>query len=137
MIDAQKRNISPDDLRAMDPGDLIEFGRAMYQRDVLPRIPHVRKGMMVVLDMVSGDYEIDIRAADAGSRLKKRRPDTVLHIERIGSPTPVSAVSMWRAKDVGDDYGSPKRPPRTDGRRGNLERRRGVSAGRGALGHRF
>ena len=103
MRDTQKRDISPDDLREMDPTYLIEFGRAMYQRDVLPRIPHVRKGMMVVLDMASGDYEIDIRAADAGSRLKKRHPDAVLHLERVGSPTPVSAVSMWRAKDVGDD----------------------------------
>ena len=103
MLDTQKRNISPNDLREMAPNDLIEIGRAMYERDVLPRIPHVRKGMMVVLDMASGDYEIDIRAADAGSRLKKRRPDAVLHMERVGSPTPVSAVSMWLAKDVVDD----------------------------------
>ena len=103
MLDTQKRDISLDDLRNMDPTDLIEFGRAMYRRDVLPRIPHVRNGMMVVMDMVSGDYEIDIRAADAGSRLESRRPDAVLHMERVGSPTPVSAVSMWRAKDVGGD----------------------------------
>ena len=94
MLDTQKRNISPEDLRAMDPSDLIDFGRAMYERDVLPHIPHVRKGMMVALDMVSGDYEIDRRAADAGRRLENRRPDAVLHIERIGSPTPYHMVSI-------------------------------------------
>ena len=94
MLNTRKRNISPDELRDMNPSDLIEFGRAMYRKDVLPRIPHVRKGMMVVLDMASGDYEIDIRAADAGSRLRSRRPDAVLHLERVGSPTPVSAISF-------------------------------------------
>ena len=98
MLDTQKRNVSPEDLRDMDPSDLIEFGREMYRRDVLPRIPHVRNGMMVVLDMASGDYEIDIRAADAGSRLRSRRPDAVPHIERVGSPTPFSAVSFRLAR---------------------------------------
>ena len=98
MLDTRKRNISPNDLRDMDPTDLIEFGREMYRRDVLPRIPHVRNGMMAVLDMASGDYEIDIRAADAGSRLESRRPDAVLHIERVGSPTPFSAVSLRPAR---------------------------------------
>ena len=103
MLDTRKRNASPEDLRDMNPSDLIEFGRAMYRKDVLPRIPHVRKGMMVVLDMASGDYEIDIRAADAGSRLSRRRPDAVMHLERVGSPTPVSAVSLRRARRDGDD----------------------------------
>ena len=98
MLDTRKRNMSPNDLRDMDPSDLIEFGREMYRRDVLPRIPHVRNGMMVVLDMASGDYEIDLRAADAGSRLESRRPDAVLHIERVGSPAPFWAVSLRPAR---------------------------------------
>ena len=94
MPDTRKRNPSPDELRDMNPTDLIEFGRAMYREDVLPRIPHVRNGMMVVLDMASGDYEIDIRGADARTRLERRRPDAVLHMERVGYPTPVSAISF-------------------------------------------
>ena len=103
MLDTQKRDVSPEDLRAMDPSDLIEYGRAMYRKDVLPRIPHVRNGMMVVLDMVSGDYEIDIQGAAARVRLSRRRPDAVLHLERVGSPTPVSAVSIRRVENIGDD----------------------------------
>ena len=56
MLDTQKRDISPDDLRDMSPTDFIEFGRAMYQKDALPRIPHdARKGMMAAPDMASGD----------------------------------------------------------------------------------
>ena len=94
MLDAQKRNISPEDLQAMDPGDLIEFGRAMYERDVLPRLTDADKGMMVALDMVSGDYEMDIRGADAGGRLSRRRPNAVLHLERVGYPTPYHLVTI-------------------------------------------
>ena len=98
MLDTQKRNISPEDLRAMDPSDLIDFGRAMYQRDVLPRMTDADKGMMVSMDLVSGDYEMDIRSADAGSRLRNRRPDAITHIERVGSPTPFSAISFRIAR---------------------------------------
>ena len=103
MLDMQKRNISPEDLRAMDPSDLIDFGRAMYERDILPRLTDADKGMMVALDMVSGDYEIDRRGADADFRLSRRRPDAVLHIERVGSPTPFSAISLNPARRAGGD----------------------------------
>lgn len=41
------------------PSDLIKIGRAKYENDILPRIPQVKKGMMVVMDIASGDYEID------------------------------------------------------------------------------
>ena len=81
------------------PGELIEIGRAMYENDILPQIPHVKRGMMVVMDMASGDYEIDRRAADARTRLELRRPNVVMHTERVGYPTPVSAVSMRRPAD--------------------------------------
>ena len=94
MLDTQKRNISPEDLRAMDPSDLIDFGRAMYERDILPRLTDEDKGMMVSMDLVSGDYEMDIRGADARSRLSRRRPDAVLHLERVGYPTPYHMVSI-------------------------------------------
>ena len=98
MLDTQKRNASPNDLRDMDPTDLIEFGREMYRKDILPRMTDADKGMMVSIDLVSGDYEMDIRGADAKSRLSRRRPDAVLHIERVGYPTPYKMVSIRIAR---------------------------------------
>ena len=98
MLDTQKRNISTEDLRDMDPTDLIEFGRAMYRKDILPRMTDEDKGMMVSMDLVSGDYEMDIRGADARSRLSRRRPDAVLHLERVGYPTPYKMVSIRIAR---------------------------------------
>ena len=52
------------------PSELIGIGREKYEKDVLPQIPHVKKGMMVVMDMASGDYEIDRRFIDARTRLR-------------------------------------------------------------------
>ena len=76
------------------PGELIEIGRAMYENEIIPQIPHVKRGMMVVMDMASGDYEIDRRAADARTRIELRHPNVVMHTERVGYPTPVSAASI-------------------------------------------
>ena len=86
-----------------NPSELIKIGKAMYENDILPQIPHVKKGMMVVLDIASGDYEIDFQAPEAGHRLKQRRPDAVLHIERVGSSTPYQAVSIRLARRPAND----------------------------------
>ena len=94
MLDTRKRNASPNDLRDMDPTDLMKMGQAMYRKDILPRMTDADRGMFVVMDIASGDYEMDIRSADAGNRLESRRPNAVLHIERVGSPAPFSAISF-------------------------------------------
>ena len=90
-------------LKDRSPSERIAIGRAKYEKDVLPQIPHVEKGMRVVMDIVSGDYEIDRRFADARTRLARRRPNAVLHVERVGFETPVYAVSMRRPKGGDDD----------------------------------
>lgn len=94
MLDTRKRNMSPNDLRAMSPTDLMKMGQAMYRKDILPRMTDADRGMFVVMDIASGDYEMGIRSAAADVRLSRRRPNAVLHIERVGSPAPFSAVSI-------------------------------------------
>ena len=86
-----------------NPDELIKIGKAMYENDILPQIPHVKKGMMVVMDIASGDYEIDFQAPEARTRLERRRPNAVTHLERVGYPTPYQAVSMWHARHPADD----------------------------------
>ena len=86
-----------------NPAELIKIGRAMYENDILPQIPHVKKGMMVVMDIASGDYEIDFQAPEADHRLRLRRPNAVMHTERVGYPTPYQAVSMRYARRPADD----------------------------------
>ena len=79
-----------------NPDELLKLGKAMYENDILPQIPHAKKGMMVVMDIASGDYEIDFQAPEADHRLRLRRPNAVMHTERVGYPTPYQAVSMRR-----------------------------------------
>ncbi len=86
-----------------NPDELLKIGKAMYENDILPQIPHVEKGMRVVIDMASGDYEIDRRASAARTRLELRRPNAVMHTERVGYPTPAYAVSMRRPRENADD----------------------------------
>ena len=103
MLNTRKRHISPNNLRDMNPTDLMKMGQAMYRKDILPRMTDADRGMFVVMDIASGDYEMDIRSADADCRLSRRRPNAVLHIERVGSPAPFAAVSIRPARRVGDD----------------------------------
>ena len=86
--------------------DLIKIGKigkAMFENDILPRIPHAKKGTMAVLDITSGDYEIDFLALKAARRLRQRRPDAVLYTTPVAPPTSARAVSMRRARRPADD----------------------------------
>ena len=82
-----------------NPDELLKIGKEMYENDILPQIPHVKKGMMVVMDMASGDYEIDFHAPEARTRLESRRPNAVMHTERVGYPTPYQAISVRLPSD--------------------------------------
>ena len=86
-----------------NPDELLKIGEEMYKNDILPQIPHVKKGMMVVMDMASGDYEIDRLASVARTRLERRRSNAVMHTERVGYPTPAYAISIRRPRRPADD----------------------------------
>ena len=67
--------------------DVVTIGKAIYERDVLPHMPTADKGKMVVIDVYSGDYEIDQDSIAAKLRLKRRHPDAFCYIGRVGYPT--------------------------------------------------
>ena len=50
-------------------------GRAIYKEKILPLMKEEDKGKVVVIDVNSGDYEIDYDDAAAMFRLLERRPD--------------------------------------------------------------
>ena len=79
-----------------------KIGKAMFENDILPRIPNAKKGTMVVLDITSGDYEMDATGADAGNRLRQRRPDAVLYTAQVGYPAAVRTGYM-QIKRPADD----------------------------------
>ena len=54
-------------------------GEAIYNAQIRCRIGPEDVGKFVLVDVRSGDYEVDDRSARARMRLRARRPDAVIH----------------------------------------------------------
>ncbi len=64
-----------------------EIGRIaedIYHRDIRPKVMPQEKGKFLLLDIETGDYEVDEDDLQAEKRLRSRRPDGVLYGMRIG-----------------------------------------------------
>ena len=63
-----------------------DAGRAIYNRDIRDKVEPAERGKVVVIDVNSGDWEIDADDATALFRLLERRPDAFTWAERVGYP---------------------------------------------------
>ena len=54
-------------------------GEAIYEAQIRHRLVPADSAKSVLIDVISGDYEVDDRAARAIIRLRERRPDAVMH----------------------------------------------------------
>ena len=54
-------------------------GEAIYNTQIRPRISPEDAAKFVLVDVLSGDYEVDDRSARARMRLRARRPEAVIH----------------------------------------------------------
>ena len=54
-------------------------GEAIYAAQIRRQISPDDAGKFVLIDVLTGDYEIDARSAPARIRLRARRPDAVIH----------------------------------------------------------
>ena len=71
---------------AFNRGDASAEGRAIYKEKILPLMEENDKGKVVVIDVNSGEYEIDYDDASALFRLLGRQPDAFTWSERVGYP---------------------------------------------------
>ena len=62
-------------------------GRAIYNKTIRDKVEPTENGKVVVIDVNSGDWEIDADDATALFRLLKRRPDAFTWAERVGHPS--------------------------------------------------
>ena len=86
--------------RVWSSADVTERGQALYERDILPTLDPSARGKFLVLDVESGDYEIDSSELAALKRVRARRPNARVYLLRVGSPA---------AYRIG---GGPSSPPR-------------------------
>ena len=88
--------------RVYRPGEIAARGEAIYREQIRPMIQTAQKGSFVVIDVESGDYEIDAGDADATRRLLDRLPDAVTYGVRIGHRAAYSHVGGFRTPSQDD-----------------------------------
>ncbi len=81
--------------------DVVTAGRAIYAK-LKSRLEATDKGSFVVIDAVSGDYEVDPNPTAAERRLEARRSGTKLYERRIGRQLSYKAVSIRRVGGIDD-----------------------------------
>jgi hypothetical protein len=67
--------------------DIARRGQALYDQHIRAKVEGRHKGEFLVLDIESGEYEIDASELAALQRAKAKHPDAALYILRIGYPT--------------------------------------------------
>ena len=74
--------------------EICDRGEKIYQEQIKPLVEPQEKGKFVVIDIESGDYEIDRDPLAATRRLQERRPGSVQYTGRIGFPTAYRSISI-------------------------------------------
>ncbi len=74
--------------------EVAERGERLYRDQLQTAVEPGNVGRFLVMDILSGDYEIDDRDIAATNRLEQRRPDGILYGLRIGYP---AAYRLGRA----------------------------------------
>jgi hypothetical protein len=73
--------------------EVARRGEEIYERDIRSRVESEHRGKFLVIDIGSGDYEIDGNALDATHRVMARHPDGERYLVRIGSPAAYHLLS--------------------------------------------
>ena len=64
--------------------EIAARGETIYREQIKDLVEDAHHGKFVIIDVDTGDYEIDKRDALASKRLLERRPEGVLYGIRIG-----------------------------------------------------
>lgn len=77
--------------------EIADRGRALYESQIRAQVEPGNKGKVLVLDIETGQYEIDSDHLAAGKRALEKHPGAALYSIRIGHP----ALSRIGAKAAG------------------------------------
>jgi hypothetical protein len=64
--------------------EVVRDGREIYEREVRARVEVAYDGEFVVVDVTTGDWEVDEDDVAASERALTRNPDAVLYFARVG-----------------------------------------------------
>lgn len=83
----ERKRKMPQEMLSTD--EIVRRGDAVYEREIRPAVETAHFGEFLVLDVESGDYEIDSDKLAALDRARVRHPDSPTYILRIGFPAAV------------------------------------------------
>ena len=67
--------------------EISSRGQMLYDQQIQARVDADNKGKFLILDIETGDYEMDENEWVALQRAKTKHPDAAFYIVRIGYPT--------------------------------------------------
>jgi len=69
------------------PQEVVSRGEDIYRERIRSLVEAGNKGKFVVIDIETGDFEVDEDDLQATKRALAKRPDAVLYGLRVGYPT--------------------------------------------------
>ncbi len=67
--------------------EIVERGKALYDREIHQKLADTDRGKMLVLDIETGEYELDRDEMTALMRARQKRPGAPFYVARVGHPT--------------------------------------------------
>lgn len=80
-----------------DAEEVVRRGEEIYEREIRSKIESDYRGQFIVIDIETGDYEIDPNVLNATHRVMARHPDGERCLLRIGSPFAHDLPGIYRA----------------------------------------
>jgi hypothetical protein len=74
--------------------EIVERGQALYDQRIREQVEPRYTGKFLVLDIETGEFEIDADSVAALERATAKHPDPALYLLRVGFPTAVS-LGAW------------------------------------------
>jgi hypothetical protein len=81
------------------PEEVEARGETIYEEQIRDRVEAENKGKFVVIDIETGDYEIDADDLRATMRALAKRPAAILYGLRIGYPTAYRLGGRFRLNE--------------------------------------
>ena len=79
--------------------EVAERGEAIYEQEIRTKVESESKGKYLVLDIETGEFEIDQDDLVATKRIIARCPDAVLYGLRIGYPAAYRLGGFSKVRD--------------------------------------
>lgn len=83
----------------LSQAEFAALAKEIYYRDIRPQVIEKHRGEFLVLDVESGDYEIDAEHLEAAQRLMTRHPNGRRFGFRVGYKAAYSFGSLMKSDD--------------------------------------